>query len=108
MSSPQQSELRVCLSTPKLGTLAFFLIFMILIPVTLITSNNTEYIQYYLPFTVLLASTLTAAGAPNNFQDLYPLFPTSIMGFLSANSGFAVQNDGTYLPRITRETCNLN
>jgi hypothetical protein len=27
------------------------------------------------------------------------------MDFLSANSRFAVQNDGTYLPRITRETC---
>jgi hypothetical protein len=25
--------------------------------------------------------------------------------FLSANSRLAVQNDGTYLPRITRETC---
>ncbi len=29
----------------------------------------------------------------------------SKMDFLSANSRFAVQNDGTYLPRITRETC---
>ncbi len=29
----------------------------------------------------------------------------SKMEFLSANSRFAVQNDGTYLPRITRETC---
>ena len=85
MSSPQQGELRVCLSTPRLGTLAFFLIFMILIPITLISSDNSEYIQYYLPFTVLLASTLTSAGAPDNFQDLYPLFPTSILGFLSAN-----------------------
>ncbi len=28
----------------------------------------------------------------------------SKMNFLSANSRFAVQNDGTYLPRITRET----
>ncbi len=27
------------------------------------------------------------------------------MDFLFANSGFAVQIDGTYLPRITRETC---
>ena len=27
------------------------------------------------------------------------------MNFLSANSRFAVQNDRTYLPRITRETC---
>ncbi len=29
----------------------------------------------------------------------------SKMAFLSANSRFAVQNDGPYLPRITRETC---
>ena len=29
------------------------------------------------------------------------------MDFLSANSRFAVQNDGTYLPRIMRETCTL-
>jgi hypothetical protein len=29
----------------------------------------------------------------------------SKMNFLSANSRFAVQNDGTYLLRITRETC---
>jgi hypothetical protein len=28
------------------------------------------------------------------------------MDFLSGNSRFAVQNDGTYLPRITRETCS--
>jgi hypothetical protein len=30
----------------------------------------------------------------------------SKMDFLSANSRFAVQNDGTYLSRIMRETCN--
>ncbi len=29
----------------------------------------------------------------------------SKMDFLSANSRFAVQNDWTYLPRITKETC---
>ncbi len=29
----------------------------------------------------------------------------SKMNFLSANSRFVVQNDWTYLPRITRETC---
>ncbi len=29
----------------------------------------------------------------------------SKMDFLSANSRFEVQNDGTYLPRITMETC---
>jgi hypothetical protein len=78
-------DLSICLKTPKFGTLAFFLVMMILVPVTLITTNNTEFLQYYLPFTVLLASTLTSAGAPDNFQDLYPLFPTTVMGFLSAN-----------------------
>jgi hypothetical protein len=31
----------------------------------------------------------------------------SKMDFLSANSRFAVQNDGTYLLRITRETCTM-
>ena len=78
-------DLSICLKTPKFGTLAFFLVMMILAPVGLITTNNTEFLQYYLPFTVLLASTLTSAGAPDNFQDLYPLFPTTVMGFLSAN-----------------------
>jgi len=29
-------------------------------------------------------------------------------GLLSANSVFGVQNDGTYLPRITSETCIQN
>jgi len=28
------------------------------------------------------------------------------MDFLYANSKFAVQNEGTYLPRILRETCS--
>ncbi len=27
------------------------------------------------------------------------------MDFSFANSGFGVQNDGTYLPKIMRETC---
>jgi hypothetical protein len=29
------------------------------------------------------------------------------MAFLPENSRFAVQNDGPYLPRITRETCTV-
>jgi hypothetical protein len=78
-------ELKVCLRTPKFGTLAFFLFGLILIPIILLATDNTEILKYYLPFTVLLASTLTAAGAPNNFTDLYPLFPNNVMGFLSAN-----------------------
>ena len=86
MSTQQKNEeLKVCLRTPKFGTLAFFLIMLILIPVSLVITNNTDILKYYLPFTVLLASTLTSAGTPNNFTDLYPLFPSTVMGFLSAN-----------------------
>ena len=78
-------DLQVCLTTPKFGTLLFFLLMMILVPIILVSTDHIDILQYYLPFTVLLASTLTSAGAPDDFQDLYPLFPTTVMGFLSAN-----------------------
>jgi hypothetical protein len=82
---PRNEELKVCLQTPKFGTLAFFLIMLVLVPTSLIYTGNVDFLKYYLPFTVLLASTLTSAGSPNNFTDLYPLFPTTVMGFISAN-----------------------
>jgi hypothetical protein len=86
MNNTQRSEeLKVCIKTPKFGTLAFFLVMLILIPIILVISESTDILKYYLPFTVLLASTLTSAGSPNNFTDLYPLFPSTVMGFLSAN-----------------------
>jgi len=85
MDQTSQGDLRICLTTPKFGTLLFFLVMIILIPVALVATGNLDILQYYLPFTVLLASTLTSAGAPNNFNELYPLFPTTMMGFLSAN-----------------------
>ena len=81
----KNEELSVCLKTPKFGTLAFFLIMLVLIPISLVMTNNTDILKYYLPFTVLLASTLTSAGTPDNFTDLYPLFPTNLIGFISAN-----------------------
>jgi hypothetical protein len=85
MDKTSQGDLRVCLTTPKFGTLLFFLVMIILIPIGLASTGHLDILQYYFPFTVLLASTLTSAGAPNNFTELYPLFPTTIMGFLSAN-----------------------
>jgi hypothetical protein len=85
MNRPHNEELKVCLKTPKFGTLAFFLLMLIIVPVGLFYTNNTDILKYYLPFTVLLASTLTSAGTPDNFTDLYPLYPTTLMGFISAN-----------------------
>jgi hypothetical protein len=85
MNSPHSEELKVCLKTPKFGTLAFFLLMLIIVPLGLFYTNNTDILKYYLPFTVLLASTLTSAGTPDNFTDLYPLYPNTLMGFVSAN-----------------------
>jgi hypothetical protein len=106
MDTTTQGDLRVCLTTPKFGTLLFFLIMIILIPIGLIATNNIDVLQYYLPFTVLLASTLTSAGAPDNFTDLYPLFPTNIMGFLSANliNFFALAGILWYVIGVAMET----
>ena len=80
-----KKDLKVCLRTPKFGTLAFFLVMIIVIPVGLVQLDRMDLLQFYLPFVVMLASTLTTSGAPDNFTDLYPLFPTTVMGFLSAN-----------------------
>ena len=90
MDQTSQGDLRICLTTPKFGTLLFFLVMIILIPTALVATGNLDILQYYLPFTVLLASTLTSAGAPNNFTELYPLFPTTVMGFLSANLWYII------------------
>ena len=81
----EQHGLKVCLKTPKFGTLAFFLVMMILVPILLVQYEMVHLLKFYLPFVVMMASTLTVAGAPDNFKDLYPLFPTTVMGFLSAN-----------------------
>lgn len=81
----EQHGLKVCLKTPKFGTLGFFLIMLIMIPIGLVQFEMTNLLKFYLPFVVMLASTLTVAGAPTHFVDLYPLFPTNVMGFLSAN-----------------------
>jgi len=85
MSTSKSEELSVCLKTPKFGTLAFFLVMLILIPIALFATDNIDVLKYYLPFTVLFASALTSAGTPDNFSDLYPLFPNTTIGFLSAN-----------------------
>jgi len=84
-SQTQESTISVCLKTPKLGTLLFFLIFVLAIPIILISTDNTNLLKYYLPFVVMLASTITTAGYPDINQDLYPMYPTNMIGFLSKN-----------------------
>ncbi len=58
---------------------------------------SDKWVKHFYKRTIMFTfhlNDLKCTGCPRYLQD-----------FLSANSRFAVQNDGTYLPRISRETC---
>jgi hypothetical protein len=86
--------LNLCLSIPNLDTIIFYVIFVILIPYYLISSGDYESLKYYLPGLVMAAVTLTEAGKPNLFVNLYPnpCNQRTFNGFLSTNiiNGLAV------------------
>ena len=82
-NSELKNGISVCIKTPKLGSLIFFIIFLLAIPAFLINTGGVALLKYYLPFTVMLASTLTTSGYPDDNQDLYPQRPVNLMGFLS-------------------------
>lgn len=77
--------INLCLSIPNLDTIIFYIIFVITIPAYLFSTGDFETLKYYLPGLVMLSITLTEAGRPNLFKDLYPTNPTSMSGFLSVN-----------------------
>ena len=85
----------LCLSIPNLDTLIFYLIFVILIPAYLFSTADYESLKYYLPALIMIAITLTEAGKPDLFVNLYPNpydNSTTFAGFLSTNiiNGLAV------------------
>lgn len=64
--------LSICLNIPNIGTIVFYLVFVILVPMVMIYTNNVSLFKYYLPTMVMLASTLTVSGEKHNlFQSLY-------------------------------------
>jgi hypothetical protein len=82
------SFVNFCLSVPNLDTLIFYLIFVILIPGYLFYVDDYETLKYYLPMLIMMAVTLTTAGAPDMFVNLYPnsCDPNlTFAGFLSTN-----------------------
>jgi hypothetical protein len=84
-----------CLSIPNLDTLIFYLIFVITIPAYLFANSDFETLKYYLPALIMIAVTLTEAGRPDLFVNLYPNpcdQTTNFAGFLSSNiiNGMAV------------------
>ena len=79
--------INLCLSIPNLDTIIFYLIFVILIPGYFFSSGDFESLKYYLPALIMAAVTLTEAGSPDLFTNLYPTAceNTTFSGFLSTN-----------------------
>ena len=89
------SFINLCLSIPNLDTIIFYIIFVIAIPGLLFSSGDYETLKYYLPALVMAAVTLTEAGKPDIFTNLYPTEcseNTSFSGFMSTNfiNGLAI------------------
>jgi len=85
----------LCLSIPNLDTIIFYIIFVIIIPGVLFSSGDYETLKYYLPALVMAAVTLTEAGKPDVFTNLYPTEcskNSTFSGFLSTNiiNGIAI------------------
>jgi len=86
--------INLCLSIPNLDTILFYIVFVIIIPAILISSEDYDTLKYYLPALVMAAVTLTESGSPDLFANLYPAINSSetFSGFLSTNliNGLAV------------------
>jgi hypothetical protein len=77
--------LQLCLQVPNLGTLLFFVVFVLAVPGLIIGTDNYDFFKYYFPFVVMLAATLTESGAPRYFDTLYPIQVNNLSSFLSKN-----------------------
>jgi len=87
--------INLCLSIPNLDTIIFYIIFVTIIPGVLFSSGDYETLKYYLPALVMAAVTLTEAGKPDVFTNLYPTEcskNSTFSGFLSTNiiNGIAI------------------
>ncbi len=95
------SFINLCLRIPNLGSIIFFIIFVVAIPAYLYSNRETDSFKYYFPFVVMLAVVLTESGrinkcntanynCPNNvgsgtFENLYPQPAKNLSGFMSVN-----------------------
>lgn len=79
------SFLNICLQVPNLGTIGFMFIFIFAIPIALFYAGMLDLLQIYAPFVIMLASTLTQAGKPTIFKELYQVDPRNPTAFFTAN-----------------------
>jgi len=87
--------INLCLSIPNLDTIFFYIIFVIIVPGILFSSGDYETLKFYLPALVMAAVTLTEAGKPDLFVNLYPTECSraiTFSSFLSTNmiNGLAI------------------
>ena len=86
------SIFNVCLKIPNMSIILFYIVFIILIPIYLVYTDNTDAFNYYFPAIVMLAIVITEAGKPNDSQNLYPIPAENLQGFVSTNiiNGLAI------------------
>lgn len=77
--------LQMCLQVPNLGTLLFFVLFVLAVPGYLVYGEQYDMFKFYFPLLVMFAGVLTESGKPRYFQELYPAAPNTLSGFLSKN-----------------------
>lgn len=99
----------LCIKFPNLDTMAFYVVFVLLVPYLLFSSGDYDTLKFYLPMLVMAAVTLTEAGKPDLFTNLYPLPPETIAGWLSKNiiNLLAVTGILIQVLKLTLESNNL-
>lgn len=99
----------LCVEFPNLDTMAFYVVFVFLIPYLLFSSKDYDSLKYYMPLLVMVAVTLTEAGKPDLFKSLYESPPTSVASFLSRNTINALALTGIMVQtlQLTLKTNNL-
>ena len=78
-----KNYLNLCLSLPNIGLVSFYLVFIVLIPLIIVSMNEYSFLAYYSPILVAIANVLTLSGSPYLFQNLYSLNPQNIMQYSS-------------------------
>ncbi len=79
------SFLNICLQIPNISTLLFIIVFIFAIPILLFNMKSIDLLKLYTPFVVMLAITLTQAGSPDMFTNLYQIDPTTPESFIMTN-----------------------
>ena len=79
------SNIEISFKLPNIGTLIFYAVFVLLIPVLILKIGSYDTFKYYFPMVIMLASTLTVSGAPRYFTNLYPQDVDTTAAFFSKN-----------------------